>query len=357
MNKEDLPPELLNQLSSDDSDVSLGKVSISDLLLLLQSRIQSDYNTIISSNFIGTGNEIQDIFHFINEGNVVIITGIITLTLIMMGIIHMLMSSSVSTPVKASTEDEDEEIVLRDFTIQQLREFDGVENKKIYIALKGDVYDVTCAKEYYGPESTYHCFAGRDASRAMAKLSFDEEELSNPRIDDLGPFERDVLENWVDKFKFLKNYVVVGRLVYPATDRVFTLSELRQYTGDKTAEDESTGGTSSGRIHQEILMAVKGKVYDVSFGGTDMYGPGCPYHLFAGRDASRALAKMSFNPEDIETRDLSDLTAEQLKVLDDWDDKFANKKKYPVVGRLVGGDSSNAETAAAQAINNKLAKQ
>ncbi len=38
--------------------------------------------------------------------------------------------------------------------------------------------------------SRYHCFAGREASRAMALLSFDESELSNTRIDDLGAFGR-----------------------------------------------------------------------------------------------------------------------------------------------------------------------
>ena len=36
--------------------------------------------------------------------------------------------------------------------------------------------------------------------------------------------------------------------------------------------------------------------------------------LVPGLDASRALAKMSFDPADVNSRDLSDLTPEQLKV-------------------------------------------
>ena len=82
-------------------------------------------------------------------------------------------------------------------------------------------------------------------------------------------------------------------------------------------------------------MAIKGQVLDVSYGGMEMYGPDGPYYLFAGRDASRALAKMSFSPSDVESSDLSDLSPDQLKVLDDWEKKFIQAKKYPVVGKLV----------------------
>lgn len=35
------------------------------------------------------------------------------------------------------------------------------------------------------------------------------------------------------------------------------------------------------------------QVYDMSYGGGSMYGPGKSYNLFAGRDASVALAKVS----------------------------------------------------------------
>ncbi|URD88331.1 Cytochrome b5-like Heme/Steroid binding domain [Musa troglodytarum] len=45
-----------------------------------------------------------------------------------------------------------------------------------------------------------------------------------------------------------------------------------------------------------LLMAIKGQVYDVTQ-STMFYGPGGPYALFAGKDASRALAKTSFEPK------------------------------------------------------------
>lgn len=54
--------------------------------------------------------------------------------------------------------------------------------------------------------------------------------------------------------------------------------------------------------------------------------------MFAGKDASRALAKMSKNDEDISSS-LHGLTEKEIGVLDDWEKKF--EAKYPVVGRVV----------------------
>lgn len=75
------------------------------------------------------------------------------------------------------------------------------------------------------------------------------------------------------------------------------------------------------------------------------YGPQGPYSLFAGRDASRALALMSFDPNDL-TGDLEGLSPDEMEVLQDWEDKF--KERYPVVGRLPSekatvGDQNGAQ--------------
>jgi len=66
-------------------------------------------------------------------------------------------------------------------------------------------------------------------------------------------------------------------------------------------------------------------------------GPGGGYNKFAGRDISRALAKMSFNPEDLEDANVEDLNEKQLKVLEDWIKTYEVKKCYPIVGRLGKG--------------------
>lgn len=61
------------------------------------------------------------------------------------------------------------------------------------------------------------------------------------------------------------------------------------------------------------------------------YGPGGPYAMFAGRDASRALSLMSFDPKDL-TGNTEGLSESELEVLQDWEYKFM--EKYVKVGQL-----------------------
>jgi len=103
----------------------------------------------------------------------------------------------------------------------------------------------------------------------------------------------------------------------------FTLEQLRHYDGVK----------SEGRV----LMGVLGRVFDVS-SSSAFYGPGGPYSVFSGRDASRGLA--TFSVEESQLRDtyddLSDLTSSQLESVKEWEMQFL--EKYPVVGKVLKPD-------------------
>ena len=81
------------------------------------------------------------------------------------------------------------------------------------------------------------------------------------------------------------------------------------------------------------MIAVNFKVHDVS-SGRRFYGPEGPYGLFAGRDASRALAQGNLESSALPTEwdDLEDLTEEERASLCEWEGTFS---KYPVVGKLV----------------------
>lgn len=96
----------------------------------------------------------------------------------------------------------------------------------------------------------------------------------------------------------------------------FTKDELLQYNGTNP--------------YKPLLLALKGRVIDVT-SGCDFYGPGGPYGVFAGKDASKAFAMMSLKEEDAHN-DLTGVDEDHLKVLDDWYQKLT--AKYPTVGMI-----------------------
>jgi len=78
-------------------------------------------------------------------------------------------------------------------------------------------------------------------------------------------------------------------------------------------------------------VAIKGKVYEVT--GNRAYHTGGSYHVFAGHDASRALALSSVKPADVRP-DWADLDDREKGVLNDWVKYFS--KRYNVVGVVEG---------------------
>ena len=97
-------------------------------------------------------------------------------------------------------------IVTRD----ELMRYTGSQHeKRIYLCCKNIVYDVTSARDFYGPEGPYANFAGRDASRALALMSLKIEDVENTDLSDLNEEQLNVLNDWERKFK--SKYKIVGR--------------------------------------------------------------------------------------------------------------------------------------------------
>ncbi|MQL79558.1 hypothetical protein Taro_012003 [Colocasia esculenta] len=104
-----------------------------------------------------------------------------------------------------------EPVQIGDMTVEELRVYDGSDPKKpLLMAIKGQVYDVSISRMLYGPGSPYALFAGRDASRALALMSFDPSDL-NGNLEGLNSGELEVLQDW--EYKFMEKYVKVGQLV------------------------------------------------------------------------------------------------------------------------------------------------
>ncbi|KAJ1391067.1 Cytochrome b5-like heme/steroid binding domain [Sesbania bispinosa] len=99
-------------------------------------------------------------------------------------------------------------VQLGEITEEELRDYDGSDpNKPLLMAIKGQIYDVSQSRMFYGPGGPYALFAGKDASRALAKMSFEEKDLTGD-ISGLGPFELEALQDW--EYKFSEKYVKVG---------------------------------------------------------------------------------------------------------------------------------------------------
>ena len=242
----------------------------------------------------------------------------------------------VSEPTGEEKENGDERDPPRNFTAKQLEYFDGTkdgeEDKPVYLSLNGIVFDVSEGRNFYGPGGPYALFAGHEAGVALAKMSFDTKYLDDivGCKEKLNHGEKIELENWIEKFTHYRCYPILGRLIQdqaiPSSDRIVTKEELAAHTGSEECPE--------GYGAAPIYLGAGNKVFDVSFGGITFYGPGCSYNRFAGKDASRALAKMSFEPEDTENTDVSDLTERQQKILDDWIKTFEGRRMYPIVGHL-----------------------
>jgi len=108
----------------------------------------------------------------------------------------------------------------------------------------------------------------------------------------------------------------------PMKKRDFTPRQLKVFDGNKSDENPDS----------RVLVAVLGKVYDVTK-GKSFYGPGGPYSVFAGHDASRGLATFSVHSVSDEYDDLSDLKQSELNEVREWDLQFS--EKYPLVGKLL----------------------
>ncbi|GAB2265219.1 Membrane steroid-binding protein 2 [Dionaea muscipula] len=102
-------------------------------------------------------------------------------------------------------------VQIGEISENELKQFDGSDPKKpLLMAIKGQIYDVSQSRMFYGPGGPYALFAGKDASRALAKMSFEEKDLTGD-ITGLGPFELEALQDW--EYKFMSKYVKVGTVI------------------------------------------------------------------------------------------------------------------------------------------------
>ena len=119
-----------------------GKLSAYDFLKsIIDMNKVEEYLTYIQIRF-------EIILMKISEGDATYLMIIISTFIITVFSIYFMTLPSESSATNTATKEEP--IIQRDFTIDQLREFDGKNGKPIYISLKFEVFDVSSAAGYYG---------------------------------------------------------------------------------------------------------------------------------------------------------------------------------------------------------------
>lgn len=105
------------------------------------------------------------------------------------------------------------------FSRSQLMIYNGVDNEKLYVAIRGYIYDVTPNLKSYGPGKAYHKLVGKDVSRLLGlnRLQLKEEpdnsDLQNSSwyTQDLNTKQNEIIDKWVLFFR--KRYNIVGIIV------------------------------------------------------------------------------------------------------------------------------------------------
>jgi predicted heme/steroid binding protein len=108
---------------------------------------------------------------------------------------------------------------------------------------------------------------------------------------------------------------------------------------DQWLEEELNAYNGENDPSGPILLAVKGDVFNV-WKGRNFYGPDGEYHIMAGRDATRFLAKNRLDLETEQERQVELNIAERAN-LEVW--YWTIKNKYQFVGNLAGYDPKSTE--------------
>ena len=114
-----------------------------------------------------------------------------------------------------------------------------------------------------------------------------------------------------------------------------TADEIAVHDGVATKDSMLLLALKSSKCEQAMIL-------DVS-SSPDYYGPGAPYHVFTGRDSSRAFSLTTLKAEHIHA-DMTGATPQEWAVLDDWAAKLS--AKYPVVGTLLAEPQRPAKDCA-----------
>jgi len=110
------------------------------------------------------------------------------------------------------------------FTESQLSRFDGtIKGLPIYLAIDGEIFDVSAGARSYGPGGGYHHFAGRDAARSFATGCFKTHLTHDLRGLSDGDLEK--IKGWKHFYNSHATYRKIGKVLHPPIDPLSPIPE------------------------------------------------------------------------------------------------------------------------------------
>lgn len=103
-----------------------------------------------------------------------------------------------------------ESITSNMFTVESLKQYNGVDKPQLYLALLGKVFDVTKGSQHYGAGKSYNFFIGKDGSRSFITGEFGPNEADDDVIG-LKSEDFKALDQWVRFYH--KEYKRVGKYI------------------------------------------------------------------------------------------------------------------------------------------------
>ncbi|KAG0300076.1 hypothetical protein BGZ98_009504 [Dissophora globulifera] len=102
-------------------------------------------------------------------------------------------------------------------TQKELAQYDGTDpSKPIYLAIQGEVFDVSAGRPYYSKGGGYGFFSGKDASRAYTTGCFQTHLTHDLR--GLTPHQLADVEGWANFYRNHAKYFKVGTVILDPID-------------------------------------------------------------------------------------------------------------------------------------------
>jgi predicted heme/steroid binding protein len=107
-------------------------------------------------------------------------------------------------------------------TLDELKDMNGLTDQtSIFVSIDGLIFDVSCARNMYGPGQAYHQLVAKDATKLYATGCIEDECLSTlDTTASLNWDERKEVNRWLEFYINHDKYTYVGRLNENVVDAV-----------------------------------------------------------------------------------------------------------------------------------------